>query len=170
MFLKHLKLPREKCLATSRHNYWVYSSWNKASRAKHSTLFFWGLPFNSFRRVMYFECESIWVAMGEILIITQYFIINWYSWSFWCVCAQSLSCVWLCVTQWTVALQAPLSMEFPRQEYWGGLLFPAPGDLLDPGIEPSSLASPALTGGPLTTGPPGNLHLRVSYAMAQNFP
>ena len=38
-------------------------------------------------------------------------------------------------TPWTVARQAPLSMEFPRQEYWSGLLFPAPGDPLDPGIE-----------------------------------
>ena len=57
-----------------------------------------------------------------------------------------------------LAHQLPLSMEFPRQEYWGGLLFPAPGDLLDPGIERSSLASPALTGGFRTTGPPGNLH------------
>ena len=44
-------------------------------------------------------------------------------------------------TPWTVAHQAPLSMEFSRQEYWNGLLFPTPGDLPDPGIEP---ASPAL--------------------------
>ena len=39
-----------------------------------------------------------------------------------------------------VAHQAPLSMGFSRQEYWSGLPFPAPGDLLDPGIEPGSLA------------------------------
>ena len=45
----------------------------------------------------------------------------------------------LCVTPWTVARQAPLSMEFSRQEYWSGLLFPSPGDLLDPGIESWSL-------------------------------
>ena len=44
-------------------------------------------------------------------------------------------------TPWTVAHQAPLSMGFSRQEYWGGLLFPSPGDLPDPGIKP---ASPAL--------------------------
>ena len=42
-------------------------------------------------------------------------------------------------TPWTVAWPAPLSMGFPRQEYWGGLLFPSP-DLPDPGIEPGSLA------------------------------
>ena len=41
---------------------------------------------------------------------------------------------------WTVACQAPLSMEFPRKEYWSGLPFPAPGDLLDPGMEPTSPA------------------------------
>ena len=41
---------------------------------------------------------------------------------------------------WTVARQAPLSMGFPRQEYWSGLLFPSPGDLADPGMEPRSPA------------------------------
>ena len=41
-----------------------------------------------------------------------------------------------CATPWTVALQAPLSMKFPRQEYWSVLPFPSPGDLPDPGIEP----------------------------------
>ena len=40
------------------------------------------------------------------------------------------------VTPWTVPSQAPLSMEFSRQEYWSGLPFPTPGDLPDPGIEP----------------------------------
>ena len=40
------------------------------------------------------------------------------------------------VTLWTVALQAPLSMGFPRQEYWSGLPIPSPGDLPNPGIEP----------------------------------
>ena len=52
-----------------------------------------------------------------------------------------LSCVWLLVTPCTAARQDPLSMEFCRQQYWNGLPFPPPGELLDPGIEP---ASPAL--------------------------
>ena len=43
-------------------------------------------------------------------------------------------------TPWTVACQAPMSMEFSRQEYWSGLPFFAPGDLPDPGIEPGSPA------------------------------
>ena len=54
-------------------------------------------------------------------------------------------------TLWTVALQAPLSMGFPRQEYRSGLPFPPPGDLPNPGIEPTSLTSPALAGGFFTT-------------------
>ena len=44
------------------------------------------------------------------------------------------------VTPWTVACQAPLSMGFSRQEYWSGLLFPPPGNLPNPGIEPRSPA------------------------------
>ena len=55
-----------------------------------------------------------------------------------------LSSVWLLETPWTVALQAPLSMGFSRQEYWSGLPCPPLGDLPDPGIKPISLASPAL--------------------------
>ena len=55
------------------------------------------------------------------------------------------------VIPWTVAHQAPLSLGFPRQEYWSGLPCPPPGDLPDPGIEPSSHTSPALAGGFFTT-------------------
>ena len=54
-------------------------------------------------------------------------------------------------TPWTVAHQAPLSMGFFRQEHWIGLPHPSPGDLPDPGIESSSLLSPALEGGFFTT-------------------
>ena len=52
-------------------------------------------------------------------------------------------------TPWTVAYQAPLSLGFPRQEYWSGLPFPPTGDLPDPGIEPASSVALALTGGSL---------------------
>ena len=54
-------------------------------------------------------------------------------------------------TPWTVACQALLSMQFARQEYWSGLPFPSPGDLLDPGIKLASLVSPALADGFFTT-------------------
>ena len=63
-------------------------------------------------------------------------------------CARVLSCFscdLLFVTLWTIALQAPLSMGFPRQEYWGGLPFPSPGDLPNPGIKPKSPALQADT-------------------------
>jgi len=48
------------------------------------------------------------------------------------------------VTPWTVACQAALPMEFSKQEYWSGLPFPPLGNLFDPGIELTSLVSPAL--------------------------
>ena len=64
-----------------------------------------------------------------------------------------LSHVRLFVIPWTVAPQAPLSMGFPRQEYWNGLPFPSPENLPEPGIEP---VSPVLVGGFFTTEPPGN--------------
>ena len=51
--------------------------------------------------------------------------------------------------------QAPLSMNFSRQEYWSGLPSPPPGNLPDPGIKPMSLVIPALTGGFFTTEPAG---------------
>ena len=54
-------------------------------------------------------------------------------------------------TLWAVAPQAPLSKEFSRQEYWGGLLCPGPGYLPNPGTEPSSLMSLALAGEFFTT-------------------
>ena len=59
------------------------------------------------------------------------------------------------VTSWTVAHQAPLSMGFPRQEYWSGLSFPPPGDLPNPGTEPMSPGSPVLAGRFFATEPAG---------------
>ena len=69
-----------------------------------------------------------------------------------CVHAQLLSHVQLFVTPWTIARQAPLSMELPRHEYWSGLPFPTPRDPLGPGIE---AAFPTLAGGFFTNEPPG---------------
>ena len=66
---------------------------------------------------------------------------------------KSLSRVCLFATPWTVAYQAPQSMEFSRQEYWSGLPFPSLGDLPNPGTKPTS---PALAGRSFTTEPPGN--------------
>ena len=65
---------------------------------------------------------------------------------------RMLSRVSLFMTSWTVAHQAPLFMEFSRQEYWSGFPFPPPGDLPDPGIEP---VYPELVGRLLSTVTPG---------------
>ena len=62
------------------------------------------------------------------------------------------SCLTLCNPSWTVAHQAPLFVEFSRQEYWNGLPFLPPGDLPNPGIEPGS---PTLQADSLSSEPPG---------------
>ena len=73
--------------------------------------------------------------------------------------SQDVEYVFSCVTLGNsvdcVAHQAPLSMEFSRQEYWNGLPFLTLGDLPNTGIEPVSLSSPALAGVFFTTAPPG---------------
>ena len=73
-----------------------------------------------------------------------------------CVRGQLLSCI---CDPTDCSLQAPLFMEFSRQEYWSGLPFPTPGDLSDPGIEPES---PALAGDSLPTLPPRRSHCFAS--------
>ena len=69
------------------------------------------------------------------------------------VCVQSLSCVRLFATLWTLTCQAPLSMRFFRQEYWNTLPFPSPGYLPDPGIEHVSPVFPALQADSLPAEP-----------------
>ena len=59
-------------------------------------------------------------------------------------------------------------MEFPRQEYRGGLLFTSPGDLPDLGIKPESFVSPALAGRFLTTVPPGKLMSGCGYLVSSD--
>ena len=101
-----------------------------------------------------FEVRQTWVL---ILVLRHLFIISTICFSFickiWiftftlrgqdyiyihmhtCVCVLvTQSCLTLC-NPWTIVHQAPLSMEFSRQEYWRGLPFSSPGDLPDPGIE-----------------------------------
>ena len=71
-------------------------------------------------------------------------------WS-WRGCVLGRSVMSSSATLWTVAHQAPLSMEFPRQEHWSALPGPPLGDPPFPGIEPASLTSPPLAGGVCTT-------------------
>ena len=78
---------------------------------------------------------------------------------------KSLRCVLLFATPWTVAQQTALSMGVSRKEYWNGLPFPPPGDLPDPGIEPTS---PALQVDSFTTEPPGKPFYPVAAAAAKS--
>ena len=90
-------------------------------------------------------------------VFPQFFLHLWYLSSlfpslllrnaFVCCVLSHFSHVWLFATLWTVAHQTPLSMGFSRQEYWSGLPCLRPEDLSDPGVEPTSLMSPALASG-----------------------
>ena len=88
----------------------------------------------------------------SFLWFLPWILLSWFLSLSCSICCQSkplsmLSHILLFVTSWTVAHQAPLSVEFSQWEYWSGLIFPPPGDFLDPGIEPMSPVSPALAGG-----------------------
>ena len=80
---------------------------------------------------------------------------------FVCIHSVAQSCLILCNPIWTVAHQAPLSMEFSRQEYCSGLPFPSPRDLPDPEIESMS---PVLSGIVFTTAPAGKPEQTVGRA------
>ena len=82
--------------------------------------------------------------------------------------ARMLSHVWLFAASWAIDHQAPLSMGFVRQEYWGGLPFPHPGDLPDSGIESVSPVASALAGRFFTTEPPEKPQL-CNYVTAMQF-
>ena len=103
----------------------------------------WGFSLNFIRHVY-----SRFYSSVNLLLLLKYFPSEDSTECSWCVnahfCLCVLSCVRLFVAPWIVALQAHLSMEFSRQQYWSGLPFPPPEDLPNPGIEPVSLASPAL--------------------------
>ena len=104
------------------------------------------------------RCHSLlYLSKGKIEALSRFMSLTAPTHSesvFVCCCLVAKSCPTL-ATPWTLAHQAPLSMGFPRQEYWSGLPFPSPGDLLDPDIKPRSLMSPALAGRFFTTESPG---------------
>ena len=97
--------------------------------------------------------QPMYASLGLwILYISHSFKYTFYKFFWEHLCAQTFSHVHIFVTPQPVAHQAPLSMWFPRPEYWGGFPFPPPGDLSNPGMEPESLMSPALAGGFFITG------------------
>ena len=85
-----------------------------------------------------------------------------------CVCVHACCCVQLFVTSRTAARQAPLSIGFPREEYCSKLSFPPPRDPPDPGVEPTSLASPALAGGFLPLYPLRSPHTEQNFEVTQS--
>ena len=107
---------------------------------------------NSIIRVFHFPQDvglrkQTWFAFSGILYL---------------VCSCSVAhCFLFFVITWNVSLEAPLSMEFYRQEYWSGLPFPTPGDLSEPRTELMSLVSLALAGRCFTIVLPGKLILLI---------
>ena len=81
-----------------------------------------------------------------------------------------LSCVRLFATPWTVAYQAPQSMEFSRPEEWSGYPSPSPGDLPNPGIEPRSLALQADSVPAEPPGKPKNTGVGCHILLQRIFP
>ena len=109
------------------------------------------LKFSFFPGLKTFMCPSVWRSSYYVSVV--YFQFDsivagehiLYDFKFYNVvkilfmahkCSQSLSCVQLFVTSWTIACQGPLFMGFSRQEYWSRLPFPSPQDLPNPEIEP----------------------------------
>ena len=107
--------------------------------SQHQDLFKWVSSSHEVAKVLEFQLQHQsyqWTPRTDLL----------WDGLVWCV-LNCFSRVQPCVTLWTIARQAPLSMGFSRLEPWSGLPCPPPGDLPDPGIEPASLMSPALAGG-----------------------
>ena len=133
---RELTLPQVHCNSLSLKDYtWIWSQSPKSLRQVVNSACVWVFAFSHLFGVISTCCWHsflLWYASPQM--------------GFWlsaCVCPNRFSCVWLFVTLWVVAHQAPLSMGFSRQEYWSRLPCPPPGDLPDPGIEPASLTSPA---------------------------
>ena len=104
--------------------------------------------------VCHFLLQGIFPTQGSNLGLLHYRQIL-YHLSHVLLLLSCFSRVWLFEAPWTIAPQAPLSMEFSRQEYWSGLPFPSPEDLPIPGVE---LGSPALQADSLLFEPPTRDH------------
>ena len=111
-------------------------------------------------RISFLQAKWHLIVMNHMVLIHSsvsghvgcLYILRVYSVSHWCPT----------LTTRTVACQAPLSMEFSRQDYWSGFPLPTSGGLLNPGIEPVSPAPPALVGRLFTVEPHGKpFHILV---------
>ena len=145
--LKRYKLPKERKKVKSLNRVWLFATpWTVAcqpplsmefSRQEYCSELPFPLPGDLPDLGMEPEYPASPVLSGRFFTASA----TWEAPRVQFSSVQSLSCVWLFATLWIVVRQAPLSVEFSRQEYWRGLPFPLPGDLPDAGIEP---VSPAL--------------------------
>ena len=148
-----------------------------------SSIFMYNWPFLhpfhkiSTQTIRLFGCLRVLFKKG--IFISSWFIpcnpscIGWTPWVYlnnFCCLHLSIIDVFSCslvsnyfVASWTVARQAPLSVEFSRQEYWSGVPFPTSGDLSNPGIKCTSLASPVLIGRFFTTGTTWEAQVQLIY-------
>ena len=125
------------------------------------------LPNNSF--LFFFFWKRVFVDVNKLRILRWRGYPGLSKYMHACISAQSLSRVRLFATPWTVVCQAPLLMGFSRQEYWSGLPFSPPEDLLNPGIEPATPVSPALAGRFFTTEPPEKIRMWKSCEWVELF-
>ena len=112
--------------------------------------FSFDLPFNLRvieKNVLDSKLGNFWLLISSFFYLIFFFLAP----KIFCIESVSHSVVSNSATPRTVARQAPLSVDFSRQEYWSVLPFPPPGDLPSPGTEPKSLTFPALAGGFFTT-------------------
>ena len=121
----HMHVPKEVTWESGQCRAQASSKW---TNPRCETLAYWTCNY-----------QQVWSLLNLNLVITVVVLSIMYSTN---IVLQSR--VWLFAIPWTVACQAPLSVGFSQQEYWSGLPCPTLGDLLDPGIKPTSLTSPAL--------------------------
>ena len=114
---------------------WLQKSTKNWGRWWNCSVSQWWLPHDWMHLSKLIELYSKESELYNVMLVAQ---------SYWTHC-----------NSWAVARQVPLSMEFPRQEYWSGLPFPFPGDLPNPGIEPRS---PILWADSLPLSHQGNLY------------
>ena len=99
-----------------------------------------------------FRCMALWLSSMYVCVCVCTYI---HTYIYIYIHTHTLSHVWHFAALWTVACQAPLSIGFPRWEYWSGLPFPSARWRPDPGIKPMSPASPSLQGDSLPPEPSG---------------
>ena len=146
---------------TQTHVHWVgdaiqpsHPLWSPSPPAlnlsQHQDLFKWVSSSHQVAKVLEFQLQHQSFQCHPGVTMSQTELSGWVNWNDIEEAGSLLACVLsyvqICVTLWTVACQTPLSMRFSRPECWSGLPCSSPGNLPDPGIEPTSLIPPAWAG------------------------